>query len=104
MNEAAFQGAVIELAKLRGWRWHHETDSRKSGRGLPDLILVRPPRLIFAELKTQKGRLRIEQAQWLSALRSCHGVEVYLWRPDDLPEISRLLAQPARHNDPPPIQ
>lgn len=41
-------------------------------------------RLMFAELKTSKGKLRPEQIFWIGVLRSA-GVEVHVWRPEDLP-------------------
>jgi hypothetical protein len=62
--------------------------------GLPDLILCKPPRLIFAELKSERGRVRAEQQAWLDALRQCAGVEVYLWRPSDWASIVETLKHP----------
>lgn len=58
--------------------------------GFPDLVLVRRPRVIFAELKAERGRLLDAQRDWLAALRDC-SVESYLWRPSDWPEIERVL-------------
>lgn len=96
--EAAFQAAVIELARLCRWRCYHTHDSRHSAAGFPDLCLVRESdresggRLIFAELKSARGRLRAEQRAWLDALgASVPGVEAYLWRPADWPAIERVL-------------
>ena len=68
MSEASFQGAVVEYARLRGWLVYHTRDSRGSQPGYPDLTLVRGGRLIFAELKTDTGRVRVEQQAWLAAL------------------------------------
>ena len=81
ISEAVFQDLVVQYAELRSWKWHHETDSRKSKAGLPDLILVRRGRCIFAELKTEKGKLRPAQADWVAELEAVEGVEVYVWRP-----------------------
>ena len=57
INEAALQNAVIELAKLYGWKVHHTRPAQMpSGKwatpiqghaGFPDLVLVRPPDTIF---------------------------------------------------------
>jgi hypothetical protein len=63
--------------------WHHETDSRRSNAGLPDIIAVRDGRLVFAELKTERGRLRPEQQAWRDELRRLTGAEYYIWRPRD---------------------
>jgi hypothetical protein len=47
---------------------------------------------VFAELKTKKGRIQPSQKEWLGDLERCEGVEVYVWRPDDLEEILACLA------------
>lgn len=95
ISEADFQRAVIDLARLRGWRVHHETDSRKSPPGLPDLIMVRAGYLLMAELKSAKGRIRAEQSDWLSALRLValenRTISVCIWRPSDWPTIEAVL-------------
>lgn len=99
--ERTWQAQVIDYATLRGWRVFHIADSRRetsSGwvgdrgvRGLPDLILVRPPRLIFAELKSERGRLRDSQKEVLTLLSGCDSVEVYLWRPSDFDWMIEVL-------------
>ena len=81
---------MIDLATVRGWLWFHPVDSRKNIRGYPDLTLVRKGRLIHAELKSAKGRIRPEQEVWLSELERGPG-EVYVWRPDDIREIEQIL-------------
>jgi len=91
-REAGFQAAVIEYAHLRKWLVFHSYDSRRDPAGLPDLVLCRPPRLVMAELKTAKGRLRDAQWTWLVALSACPGVETYTWRPANWPDIERILA------------
>jgi hypothetical protein len=105
-SEAQFQAAVADLAERLGWLVYHTHDSRRSNPGFPDLVLVRRDRLIFAELKTEKGKVKPAQAQWLDALRAATvnlidpaaqalgvkaGVGVYVWRPGDWPEIERVL-------------
>ena len=53
----------------------------------PDLVLVHPQRqlLAFAELKSDNGRIRPEQAAWLAELRAvgplpAAGIPAFLWR------------------------
>lgn len=92
--EEDFQSAVIELAKLRGWRVYHTRDSRKSAPGFPDLTLVRAGRLVFAELKAG-SELTPAQGDWLRAFRAVPGVEAYLWRLADWAEIERTLGAAA---------
>jgi Holliday junction resolvase-like predicted endonuclease len=93
-SEAAFQRWVCGLLDRHHWRWHHEVDSRKSKRGLPDIIAIRAARLLFVELKSREGRLTDGQIGWLCDVKqlACHQVEVYIWRPSDMDEIERVLA------------
>ncbi|MDE0004402.1 MAG: VRR-NUC domain-containing protein [Rhodospirillaceae bacterium] len=90
-NEAAFQRAVIDLCTALGWRHYHTHDSRRCVPGFPDLVLVRPPRVIFAELKMQRGRVSIHQQGWLRALSQCDGVEAVLWRDNMWDSIVQCL-------------
>lgn len=89
--ERTFQTQVRSLARLLGWIPYHTFDSRRSDQGFPDLVLVRD-RVVFAELKTPKGRLSSHQEIWLEALRNA-GAEVYVWRPGDLEEIQKVLSR-----------
>lgn len=81
MSEAALQQMVIDLARWAGFMHYHVTDPRKSRPGFPDLVLVHTTtgRLIFVELKSEKGRIRPEQDVWLHHLGMRH--EAYVWRP-----------------------
>lgn len=110
--ESAFQAEVVGLAEFYGWRVYHTHDSRRSQRGFPDLVLVRPPELIFAELKTASGRPTAEQREWLDELALVAAefrahlpdgpgarFDVYLWRPDDFDGVihQRLALGRVRH-------
>ncbi len=83
LSERAFQRQVVEFAELMGWRTYHTYDSRRSNAGFPDLVLVRPPRVVFVELKRERGRATRDQDLWAALLRACPGVEYYLWKPSD---------------------
>jgi hypothetical protein len=101
VTEAELQQAIVDAAGLFGWLAYHTHDSRHSAAGFPDLVLVKPPRLIFAELKTETGRPSPAQLTWAQALSSVAeqvdegdfpairgsayrpSIEVYLWRPAD---------------------
>jgi len=97
VSEKMFQQQIIDLAKLLGWMTYHPFDSRRSTSGYPDLTLLRPAlaerpaRIIFAELKKQKGKVSKAQQVWLQALMSCTAVETYLWKPGDWDEIVEVL-------------
>ena len=100
-SERDFQQAVVELARLCGWLVHHTRPAlTQRGRwltpiqgdaGFPDLVLCRPPRVIFAELKRNGARPTPQQQGWLDALSACAGVEVYLWTPADCQQIVETL-------------
>jgi hypothetical protein len=79
LTERQFMDQVTEYATLRGWDWYHARPARTldswrtagSGtmaKGWPDLVLVRPPRLIFAELKRDGGTLSADQARVMGVL------------------------------------
>ncbi len=74
---------------------YHTFDSRRSGAGFPDEIIVLPHtgRLIVAELKSEKGRVTKEQQRWLDAFATIAGAEVHVWRPQHLlsGEIEKTL-------------
>lgn len=84
MTEAVLQQRVNRLAAVLGFAVYHTHDSRRSQAGYPDCTLLREGRLVFAELKSQRGRVRPEQRVWLDELAKVPGAEVYLWRPVDL--------------------
>lgn len=81
--ERELQRAVVDLAVLKGYRVFHDFDSRRNAAGLPDLLLLKPPRLVFAELKKVGGRVGAAQGEWLDELGRCTSVEAHLWFPDD---------------------
>jgi hypothetical protein len=91
VTEAEFQRAVVERATAYGWWCWHDNDSRRNDSGLPDLILVRPPRIVFAELKTENGRVSVVQRAVIAMLKGCPGVEAHLWRPSDEKELDAVL-------------
>lgn len=100
-TEASFMRAVMQAAKLHGWECWHDVDSRKNAAGLPDLILLRGGVCIFAELKTDAGRLRPAQARYqelLAAVEAKAGgaVRVFVWRPSQWASIVKTLTEEGR--------
>lgn len=102
LSEAAWQRQVIDLARLHRWEVHHSADSRRAHAGWPDLVLAGHRRVLFAELKTERGRLRPEQTRWLELLAAA-GLEVALWRPRDLPAVIRTLGPVQQRLTGPPV-
>lgn len=91
VREKAFDAQVLQLARLCGWLAYHPYSSTRSPEGFPDRVFVRPPRILFVELKRERGRLSAEQERWAAALRACPGVEYQLWRPSDWEELVEVL-------------
>ena len=98
-NEKQFQDGIIHLAQMHGWLVYHTYDSRRCVPGFPDLFLTHPKRgeVIIAELKTDTGRLREAQKEWLDALSLAQQnidstcFHTCLWRPKDRDRIVALL-------------
>lgn len=91
-TEKGFSQAVVDYAHIQGWLVFRTYDSRHSPAGEPDLRMVRPPRVIFAELKVGKNQPTAYQREALGLLGQCPGVETYLWRPDQWDMIEEILA------------
>jgi hypothetical protein len=104
MNETQFAAQVYDLATLRGWLFVHFRPARTAhgwrtpvegtlGAGFPDLILAQPRtgRLLFVELKSDKGRLSPSQGEVHAILRAA-GADVRVWRPSDFDAIAEDLA------------
>ena len=110
--ERDFLISVVALAQAKRWlvaHFRHGLTSRTDkngksvwvtplqgdGAGYPDLTMVRGNRLLFAELKSEKGEVSKEQRRWLDALSICSEgtflVEVYIWRPHDWQAIVEIL-------------
>lgn len=111
-SEDDLKDTILDLCRLFGWRVHHDRPARtekgwrtaiQGDAGFPDLCMARNGRVIFAELKSERGAVRPGQDEWLAALGYSHlgedgqtvdpdrNPEVYLWRPSDLSEIVEIL-------------
>ena len=106
-SEKDFQQEVRQIARLYGWADYCAYNSRHSPAGWPDLTLLRPPHLIFAELKTDRGRLQPPQKRTIDLLQQCQHIQTFVWRPDDYPQIHAAIrsndsdapATPIRHQN-----
>lgn len=81
---------VVQFAKLHRFFVYHTHNSRRSVEGFPDLVLIRPPKIIVAELKVGNKKPTAEQNLWLNLFEEA-GVPAYVWTPDDFEEIQRVL-------------
>lgn len=91
LSEKRLTDSVKRCLMAQGWMSAHFHDSRRqvqpgvfvgdsAAKGFPDIVAIRGSRLLIVELKSEKGRLRPEQPEWLDAF-SAIGAEVFLWRP-----------------------
>ena len=60
-HERHLQATIEEELRLRGWRFYHSHDSRRSVAGFPDLVCLRGDRVLVAEIKGPKTRVTAEQ-------------------------------------------
>jgi hypothetical protein len=96
MTEDELQTSVIDLAHVLGWRIahfrsvavmgksgqvHYRTPVQADGAGFPDLVLARE-RIMYVELKAERGKLSHNQMAWLGALEDAGG-EMHVWKPRD---------------------
>jgi len=89
--EKDFQDRVTEMLVYNGWRVFSIPDSRRATvKGYPDLTCWHPKtnRLVFIELKREKGRVSPEQKIVLEELGRI--TETYLFRPSDWIKIVGL--------------
>lgn len=113
-TEEQFMSWVIEFAHLHGWLAAHFRPARivkdgtvsyrtavsADGSGFPDLVLVRAKHkgfgnqvteIIFAEIKSETGKLTSEQKEWRDILDDGLRDYWYLWRPSDRAKIEEIL-------------
>jgi hypothetical protein len=110
MAEKDFQRQVRDVAKRLGWdlAFHAMQPFHAAERGWPDLVLlrIRDRRLIFVELKAEKGKLSDRQTVVLDMLRAIEwpgverraaggsalpSIEVHVWRPSDYDALVEVL-------------
>jgi len=91
VSEENFEAMVVAASKIRGWLCYHTYDSRRSGPGFPDLVLVHPEsEVLYRELKTESGKMTTAQEVWRERLCQA-GANVKVWRPSDWEEIEKVL-------------
>lgn len=99
-SEAAFQSWLTDMLALYGWRLLHEDAPYRCHKcgayqkprkvaGLPDIIAARGNRLLFAELKSERGRVRPEQQEVIDALAPVTLASVVQNNPDGAPRVRR---------------
>ncbi len=93
--ERAFQDLILDLAGRFGWTPYHTYDARRSQAGFPDLVLARPPVVLFRELKVGSNTLTLAQREWGALLTAC-GCDWRVWRPQSWSEVVATLTREER--------
>ena len=103
LTEKQFEAQVKDLAKFCGYKYYHTWRSIHSPAGFPDCVLVKVDKIIFAELKAEKGKLSPAQQEWIDILKEYEQeiflnwptndlpFAVYVWRPSQIKEIVEIL-------------
>lgn len=92
VSEADLQALIVDAARWGGWLHYHTHDSRRSAAGFPDLVLAHPERgVVFVEVKSERGRLTVEQERWRVALAAA-GAEHWVARPAGIDALIARLA------------
>jgi hypothetical protein len=81
MPERELQQLVADLCKLLGLPHFHVQHSRGMNPGWPDSVII-GTRVIYRELKSQRGILSPEQRATGAALKAA-GADWAVWRPRD---------------------
>lgn len=82
VTEAQLKARVLELAHGAGWMVYHRParyQRNGGGSGYPDLTLARHGRVLWLELKVDKGEVSEAQKAWMQSLPAAHVI-----RPVDL--------------------
>jgi hypothetical protein len=93
VTEKEWTADVVKMMRTTHWLMcHFRTGMMVNGRwitpmqgddGFPDIIGLKGPRILVAELKRQIGYpVKPEQQRWLDAFHAA-GAEAYVWRPGD---------------------
>ena len=93
---AQYQKQIVDLAEACGWLVWHDNDPRRNSAGLPDLLMVRGPVLLFLEVKTEKGKVRPEQEAFIGRLKQVRYVNAEGVRPRDWEQIAAVLRSAKR--------
>jgi hypothetical protein len=114
-SEADFQKHLLALFRARGWRCSHNPP--RPGRpgqrrlltfadpGFPDVTALRPPDLVFLELKFYGKTADPEQRVWLNGLAGIEGnLRAWCVDPGAWPLLVRLaregIAAIEKHSEP----
>ena len=112
MTEAELQDGIATAAQYAGWKVMHvrrdrtndagwRTPVQYDGKGWPDPFLAHPERGVMAiECKSRRGRLTLEQSDWLDTLAAA-GVDVVVARPGNYDETIATITSGVKPSESP---
>lgn len=98
-SEDDWERTIIAVFRREGWQCFHvprmrgrdgEWFTNTTEAGLTDWILVRPPDVVFLELKKQGGKPSREQVRLVRALQQCTQVTAGFGRPADVAALAGI--------------
>ena len=102
-GETEYQAWIVDLLRLGGWWVDHTPDSRRNlASGAFDLLCIKPPRLVFVEVKRGGKRPGVVSAaqRAMDAMLTACGVEHYIVWPKDADLIRELAGAPVIDGNP----
>jgi hypothetical protein len=96
--------SIGDALDVTGWAWIHHRPARRadgrwqtpvsgnSGRGFPDIVAVREPRILWLEIKAEGGKTSPEQDEWQERLTACGAEALVLTMPRDWHRFDGLIA------------
>jgi hypothetical protein len=100
MSERDLQATVTGICDLLHLDHWHVLTSKGMRPGWPDLVIIGPAKVIYRELKSERGSLTPDQRR-VGSLLARAGCDWAVWRPRDLvsgvipDQLKRLAAAPA---------
>lgn len=92
LEAAGYMRAHFRPAKvMRGGKETYRTPVQGDGTGFPDIIAVKDGRMLVLELKSETGKVRPEQLNWLRTMRDVPGTTVLVVRPGTWNDLRSLL-------------
>jgi Holliday junction resolvase len=97
-RESDLQRGIVQVLSHAGWLVMHIPNQSTRGRqrwaglmpGAPDLVAVKQTRVVFLEVKTEKGKISEKQSEVHDLLR-LHGMEVRVVRGiEDIMDLVQL--------------
>ena len=102
LTEAQWQKQIERALTAFGWWWMHIPSNvvvcsrcgtkvyRGIAKGFPDILAIKPPRILWLELKKETGHLDAEQVRVGHMLQACGQTWIHA-RPRDREQLIELI-------------